>query len=232
MKPRVEGAENDPLQLSLAASILWVNIHFGSIWRADTQTCSLMSSGCCTFKVVLVRRDCLPPRRQLALLTLAGTSLLNGCLLHPGKPKPPPTIALQVIVSPDANADSVVPFDVVAIRDKNMLKQISQMDAATWFGPKGRCSYRGGPKAKVQFYSWEFVPAQTFLLEVPKMRGAKAVLGFADYSSPGEHRVNFATSGNQLVDMGEDGVHALTNVSVPNSTLPPALERQKVCPDD
>jgi hypothetical protein len=152
--------------------------------------------------------------------------------LHPVRLiRPQKALVFQVDVEPDANQDSVVPFDVVVIRDKDLLKQIAQMDAATWFGAKGRCKYRGGPKANVQFYSWEFVPKQTFEIEVPAMDGAKAVLGFARYSLPGEHRVSFATKGGQSVEMGEDGVRALTTVTVP-STQPRATTRQKVCPDD
>jgi len=141
-------------------------------------------------------------------------------------------IAMQVNVASMANDDSVVPFDVVVVRDKNMLKQVSQMDAAAWFGPKGRCNYRGGPKAKVQFYSWEFVPGQAFRIDVPVEHGIKGVLGFADYATPGEHRITFATSGSQLVNMGADGASALTKVSLPNPTQPPAPVKQKVCPDD
>ena len=148
--------------------------------------------------------------------------------VHLARPK---ALVFQVHVEPDANQDSVVPFDVVVIRDKDLLNQIGQMNAATWFSAQGRCKYRGGPKAKVQFYSWEFVPNQTFEIDVPEMQGTKAVLGFARYSVPGEHRVTFATKGGQSVEMGEDGVHALTIVAVANRQ-PPAAAIQKVCPDD
>ncbi len=170
------------------------------------------------------------PRYHVAFSTLLAACMLTGCLLHRSKSHPP-TIALQVNVAPKANDNSAVPFDVVTISDKSLLKQISQMDAATWFGPKGRCTFRGGPKAKVQFYSWQFVPGQTMLIDVPKMHGAKGVLGFAEYSTPGDHRVTFATSGSQYVEMGEEGVRALTKVKITTSKAP-APVMQKVCPDD
>jgi hypothetical protein len=175
----------------------------------------------------------LTPRLYLACSTLAAAALLTGCsLMHPVRlVRPEKMLAFQVSVAPDANQNSVVPFDVVVIRDKDLLKQIEQMDAAMWFSPKGRCKYRGGPKAKVQFYSWEFVPNQTFAIDVPAMNGAKAVLGFARYSASGEHRVTFTTKGGQSVEMSEDGVHALTIAAVPNGQSP-AAAIQKVCPDD
>jgi predicted component of type VI protein secretion system len=169
---------------------------------------------------------------------LTAASVLSGCALsHPGKSLEqamghPPTLALQVNVASDANADSVVPFDVVVVRNKSMMKQISQLDAAAWFSAKGRCNYRGGPKANVEFYSWELVPGQTFRLDVPVTADTKAVYGFADYLTPGDHRIALASSGSQFVNMGEDGVHTLTTVPVPKTSEPPAPENQKVCPDD
>jgi hypothetical protein len=177
-------------------------------------------------------------RRHFGLGSLLAAGLIAGCALkHPVKSVKsatghPPTVVLQVNLSADANADSVVPFDVVAVRDKKLLKTISQMDAATWFGPKGRCNYRGGPNAKVEFHSWEFVPGQTFRIDIPVSVDTKAVLGFAHYATPGEHRVSFVTSGSEFVDMGEDGVHVLKTVPVPKSTQAPAAEMQKVCSDD
>jgi hypothetical protein len=142
----------------------------------------------------------------------------------------PPTLALQVNVASDANIDSVVPFDVVVVRNKSLLKQISQLDAATWFSAKGRCNYRGGAKAKVQFYSWELVPGQTFRLDVPVAADTKAVYGFADYSTAGNHRISLASAGGQFVDMGEDGVHALTTVPVPKTILEMALAAEQPLP--
>jgi type VI secretion system protein len=178
------------------------------------------------------------PHRHLVVLSLMAAALLVGCALkHPVKSLKqatghPPTVVLQVQLSADANGDSVVPFDVVVVQNKTLLKTVSQMDAATWFGPKGRCNYRGGPKAKIQFHSWEFVPGQTFRIDLPVTADSIAVLGFANYSTPGTHRVDFVTSGSQFVDMGEDGVHVLKTVPVPSSTQPSAPEMRKVCPDD
>lgn len=169
---------------------------------------------------------------------MLAAGLIVGCALkHPLKSIKqasghPPTLVLQVSVAADANGNSVVPFDVVVVRDKALLKTISQMDAATWFGAKGRCNYRGGPKAKVEFHSWEFVPGQTFRADIVAPADTRAVLGFANYSSAGDHRINFVTSGSEFVAMGEDGVHVLKNVPVPDASQPPAPERQKVCPDD
>jgi type VI secretion system protein len=216
-----------------------VNIHFGSTYPLKSRRCPdrnrillYLRGGSCS------KGSTLNARRHLALSTLALASLLTGCALkHPGKSLKqavghPPTLALQVNVAADANVDSVVPFDVAVVRDKKLLKQISELDAATWFSPKGRCNYRGDAKAKVQFYSWELVPGQTFRLDVPVTADTRAVLGFADYSTPGDHRIALASAGAQFVDMRENGVHVLTTVPVPKTDEPPASVKQNVCSDD
>jgi len=185
----------------------------------------------------------LPLRPKLVILKLLATSLvvtpwMVGCgLTHPGKKLMqvaghPPVLVLQGNVASNANTNSPIPFDVVILRDKDLLKEISKMDAVAWFGAKGRCNYRGGPKAKVQFHSWEFVPGQTFRVDVLIPVDAKAVLGFADYTTSGDHRVSLATSGSHSLEMSEDGVHLLKNVTVTNPALPLAPEKLKVCPDD
>ena len=175
-------------------------------------------------------------------VTIVAALLLTGCHHAPKAPKPPSPpkeriggpsqLVVQGKISTDANSDSVIPFDVVVIQDKTLLKQISQMDAATWFGAKGRCSFRDGAKAKVEFHSWEFVPGQAFLIDVHVPRGTKAVFGFADYGTAGEHRISLDTKGSQIVEMDKDGAHALTGKAVLNTTLTLAPEKQKVCPDD
>lgn len=60
----------------------------------------------------------------------------------------------------------------------------------------------------------------------------RAVLGFADYSTPGDHRIALASAGAQFVDMRENGVHVLTTVPVPKTDEPPASVKQNVCSDD
>lgn len=181
-------------------------------------------------------------RLHPACFAVAAALLSAGCHHKPKPPKPPSPpkeriggpsqLVLQGRITADANSDSVIPFDVVVIQDKTLLKQIFQMDAATWFGPKGRCTFRNGAKAKVEFHSWEFVPGQTFLVDVHVPRGTRAVFGFADYSTPGEHRIGMETSGSQIVEMDKDGAHAVAGKVARDTTLPLAPEIQKVCPDD
>lgn len=199
---------------------------------------------CCNIDVDQLEGIGLSLRFHPVCFAIAAALAATGCSLHhapkPPKPPSPPkeriggpsTLVMEGKISMEANSDSVIPFDVVAIQDKTLLKQVSQMDAATWFGPKGRCTFRDGAKAKAEFYSWEFVPGQTFLIDAHIPRGTKAVFGFADYSTPGEHRISMGTKGTQIVEMDKDGAHAVAGQAIHYTTLTLAPEKQKVCPDD
>lgn len=168
---------------------------------------------------------------------MAAACLMTGCALkHPVSALKhtigeKPMLELQGTVVSGANADSVIPFDVVVVRDKSTLKQIAKMDAAAWFGEKGRCTYRGGPKSKVEFHSWEFVPGQSFTIRIPVPADTDAVLGFANYSSPAPHRVELADSGAQKILLDKDGV-TVTGKGDSHDSDAFAPEVQKVCPDD
>jgi hypothetical protein len=142
-----------------------------------------------------------------------------------------PSIELGGNVAEDANADSVVPFDIAVVLDKATAKQLAKMDASTWFGNKGRCTFIGGKKPKVQFHSWEFVPGQAFALHVLVPADAKAVFGFAQYASEGPHRVDFAVSGDQSFNLATDGVHLMQQR--PNLPANPTFvtEKPNACPD-
>lgn len=176
-------------------------------------------------------------RPYLGLFSLVPSLWLGGCALrHPVASikqavGAQPAIELQGTVAQDANADSVVPFDIVVVQDKSAAKQIAKMDASDWFGKKGRCTFVGGKSPKVQFHSWEFVPNQSFQLRVPIPAGSRAVYGFAQYAASGPHRIELSTSGDQRFELAKDGVHRIDQK--PN--IPPdatfADEKQKVCPD-
>jgi hypothetical protein len=177
------------------------------------------------------------PRAYLAVLLLSPAVLLTGCLLK--QPVAPlkkavglaPYLDLQGHVAADANTDSVIPFDVVIVSDKKDAQKIGQMDAETWFGAKGRCNFSEGPKGKVQFHAWEFVPGQNFHIYLELKGDTAAIYSFAQYSSAGKHRVEL-TGKSLIIDMGPEGILTPTPNPSPQKKAPSAPERLKVCPDD
>ncbi len=172
---------------------------------------------------------------RLEIAVLACLFLLSGCsMMHPLKRAVgiAPSLDLQVHITPDANADSVIPFDIVAVSDKKDVDKIDQMDAEAWFGAKGRCNFRGGPKANVQFHSWEFVPGQSSHIHLVLKKQPRVIYGFALYSSEGKHRVDLLGASVLSLDMGQEGILVHTENSSPQKHLASAPERTKVCPDD
>ena len=176
-------------------------------------------------------------RPFLRFVAIAPSLFLYGCALrHPVASIKQavgvePSIQLQGSAASDANANSVVPFDIVVVQDKGTAKELATMDASTWFGNKGRCTYSGGKKPKLQFHSWEFVPGQSFALHVAVPANTEAIFGFAQYASSGPHRVDFAVSGDQTFELAANGVHL--SQQRPNLPANPtfATEKQNVCPD-
>lgn len=174
---------------------------------------------------------------QFGWIALSAVWLLNGCALHRPVTAVQHTVGsshaidLQGTVTPHANDDGVVDLDVVAIRNNSSLKEIEKMDAATWFGPKGRCTYLGIPGAKVAFHSWQFAPGQSFYIHFVPGSGVKAVLAFADYPPPGPHRIVLAKSGAQSLELSSGGLSTrATKAFLPAGPTAPAIPN--VCPDN
>jgi len=179
----------------------------------------------------------LPSIRDLVRLAVSASWLVAGCaIIHPVASLKqavgaPPALGLVGAVDAKANQDQVLHLDVVVIGDGSSLKQIEKMDASTWFGPKGRCTFLGQKGAKVEFHSWEFAPGQAFYVRLVTGADAKAVLAFADYSTAGPHRIVLAKSGAQMLELGSAGLRTLDR-KVSAQSEPPSPEMQSVCNDN
>ena len=145
---------------------------------------------------------------NLILTGLLVTFLLSGCgvarkVAHPGKTMEqtlghPPTLDLAVDLAPDANNDSPVAFDLVLAKDKALLKQLSTMAASDWF--QKRAQIERDNQAKIQVHSWEWVPGQNIgKVTVPVTVDVLGAVGFANYSTPGDHRAKLSLSGSEIV---------------------------------
>lgn len=175
--------------------------------------------------------------RFFARYVAAASWLLAGCAItHPvaslkQSMGAPPALGIQGMVDAKANQDQVVDLDVVVIGDSSSLKLIEKMDASTWFGPKGRCTFLGQKGVKVEFHSWQFAPGQTFYVHLVTGADAKEVLAFANYATPGPHRIVLAKSGGQVLDLGLDGLHTVDR-KISSASDQPAPEMQSVCSDN
>ena len=102
---------------------------------------------------------------------------------------------IQVEVRQAANQDTPIALELLLVESKEALDQLKAMSAREWFAgreqflrdaPKGldACSWREGPCL------WEWVPGQKVEpLTVEYKPGPRWGVIFADYVTPGDHRI-------------------------------------------
>lgn len=95
---------------------------------------------------------------------------------------------IQVLTDPGANLNTALEFEVVLVQDPDVLKKLSELPAAKWFELREdlRKTYPGG----FESMKWELVPGQDLRLQSDEFKDkrALAVLVYANYLTPGEHR--------------------------------------------
>lgn len=95
---------------------------------------------------------------------------------------------IQVLSDPGANLNTALQFEIVFVKDPDLLKKLSELSASKWFELREdlRKTYPGG----FESMEWELVPGQDVRLpsEEFKDKRALAVLIYANYLTPGEHR--------------------------------------------
>ncbi|WP_085316766.1 hypothetical protein [Derxia lacustris] len=96
---------------------------------------------------------------------------------------------LLVVAEPDANDNTAVALDIVFVRDAATLERLLALPAARWFASRAELlrSYPAGLAVR----SYELAPGQSRRLTDKELDAPRvvAVLLFADYRAPGEHRL-------------------------------------------
>ncbi len=133
----------------------------------------------------------------------AGADLVGG-----GKSRPvaPPWTSVTIVATADANLNSPVALDLVFVRDAALVESLSATPAAKWFATREdtRRTFPDG----VGVVSVEVVPGQTLRLTDPAQihQHALAILAFASYPPPGEHRERLQPKGHAyLLQLGPKG---------------------------
>ncbi len=129
-------------------------------------------------------------RRIITELTAASV-FLSGCSLAHLRPSQliKPRFTLAVSIDGDANLNKPVAFDFVSINDKELAKEVSKMTAADWFQKRGQIRQDFPKEQSISVRSWEWVPGQVVrTIPVPMRKAPRAILVFANYSTPGPHR--------------------------------------------
>ena len=96
-------------------------------------------------------------------------------------------LPIQVSIAPDANENTPLAVDFVVVYEKKILDKLLEKKARDWFA--GREQFLRDYPDGVKSSKWEWVPGQEVQpIEIDYGVGAKQVVLFADYLTPGEHR--------------------------------------------
>ena len=118
----------------------------------------------------------------LALLGAASCGLPNRVRSMFGGQLP-----IEVTISPDANEDSALAVELIVAYDQKVVDELLKMPARKWFD--GREQFLRDHPEKIDSWKWEWTPGQAVApLELSYGIGAKQVVLYADYLTPGEHR--------------------------------------------
>ncbi len=132
-------------------------------------------------------------------------------------------LTMQLTIDADANDNSVIAVDLVAIDDKKTLAAIQDMTAAQWFAKREDVVRMKARDLKIA--SWEFVPGSILPDQhVTAGVGKLGVVLFANYSSKGEHRAVLPQVGRVQVQYGA------TDFTVTGPAQPSADDPAKTAP--
>lgn len=96
-------------------------------------------------------------------------------------------LPIQVSIAPDANEDSPLAVELIVVYEDKLIDKLMEKTARDWF--VGREQFLRDYDDGVDSWKWEWIPGQEVRpIEVTYGIGAKRVVLFADYLTPGEHR--------------------------------------------
>jgi len=147
------------------------------------------------------------PGRRGGLLAVPCLLLAMGALVGCGSSAAPFRLLIEVQVAPQSNQNSPIPVTLVAVRDRKLFERFSQMSAKQWYEQRDqlRRDYPGGDAFSE--WEWEFVPGFAPPPTVVEIDGDSAgAFLFANYRSPGPHRVRLGPHQRIRIGLGEEDV--------------------------
>ena len=113
---------------------------------------------------------------------------------------------MSIRAAADANFGNPVEVDVVAVYDAALAEQLASLSAAQWFERKPQMLVRWSRQG---LEAWSFEVPPGTLLSGPQAviydEGARELFLFAQYFSPGEHRVRLAPGRALEVTLAAEG---------------------------
>lgn len=122
--------------------------------------------------------------------------------------------SVAVVAAEGANLNSPVALDIVLLKDDATLGIVTAMSAAKWFA--SRSDFEKTFPLGMSYRSMEVVPGQKLKIPVEAF-GSERLMGvivFADYLTPGEHRMRIEQlQGDLVVQLG---VRTFAVTALPN----------------
>lgn len=146
-----------------------------------------------------------PVKRPGLALALAATCSAPpvGC----GGTPSPVRMQIEVTLTARANRNSPVPVSLVAVKDPKFLETALKLNAKQWFEQREQL-HRDDPSGRLfTEWEWEYVPGHPpppVVIEVDG--GSVGALIFANYRTPGDHRVRLAPSQKLRIELGDEDV--------------------------
>lgn len=125
---------------------------------------------------------------------------LSGCGIRPRN------VEVRTNIASMANQNEPVAVDLLLITDKQLVKDLLKVPANEWFAKRNQYK-QDYPDQLIEGGSWEWVPGQNIPIQmlalternkvvrkvIPKrFQKIQAVIIYANYSTPGAHRVRLA----------------------------------------
>jgi len=100
---------------------------------------------------------------------------------------------VTVNVSEKVNLNAPIAMDLLLVYNDQLRDTLLKMSAKDWFRQKDQIKRDYIEGEGLDCWSWEWVPGQKIPVQkLPLKSNAKAGIVFADYLSPGAHRIRFS----------------------------------------
>ncbi|MBS0271986.1 MAG: hypothetical protein JSR85_05000 [Proteobacteria bacterium] len=126
---------------------------------------------------------------------------------------------VSIYTESDTNQNSAIAVDLVLVYDQELAKLLSQMSAAKYFSSAKQLLLDN--PTLLDIWHWELVPGQIVQDFSPPQEQGDAYAGFvfANYLSPGDHRIKIAPTGIVKVLLLKNDLKNLANYDLNDARL-------------
>lgn len=112
--------------------------------------------------------------------------------------------SISLIADPDANDNSAIPVEYIVVYDQQLFVKLLALSARQYFQQERQLK-NDSPNV-LETWRWEVIPGQALIEQPAKYTGEDPVgaIVFADYYSPGDHRVRVGSGDQVRIELKKD----------------------------